>query len=256
MKCSMCGKELTQEEMNSNFCSCGEPIHAQPEVEPVEKQVEEPAVASDDKIRCHKCKFPNPSGTKKCKKCGVDLLEEEGPPKKDENLVICLGCGKTVDSKCSFCPYCSKQLHAGKVVCKKCGRERLDPTYNFCPFCGSSFEVECEQPSNSAVLVFPDGKEMQIDRETIIGRKDFENCMRENIISRNQFGWVSRRHAKITCEGGIFFVEDMGSLNGTLLNGEEIKGKGKMRLNDGDVLMLAGDEKMKLIFKRNGVEVG
>jgi pSer/pThr/pTyr-binding forkhead associated (FHA) protein len=33
---------------------------------------------------------------------------------------------------------------------------------------------------------------------------------------------VSRRHAKISVEGGDIFLEDLGSTNGSFVNGEKI----------------------------------
>jgi serine phosphatase RsbU (regulator of sigma subunit)/pSer/pThr/pTyr-binding forkhead associated (FHA) protein len=47
---------------------------------------------------------------------------------------------------------------------------------------------------------------------------------------------VSRRHAQIWCEDGTYFIEDLGSSNGTLLNGKRITGR--RPLTEGDKLML------------------
>src|SRR5437868_6677588 len=46
---------------------------------------------------------------------------------------------------------------------------------------------------------------------------------------------VSRKHARIFEEGNAYCVEDLGSSNGTQVNGESIQ---RVRLNDGDVLSL------------------
>lgn len=46
---------------------------------------------------------------------------------------------------------------------------------------------------------------------------------------------VSRRHARVFVENGAFFVEDVGSSNGTQVNGEVIK---KQALKDGDAISL------------------
>jgi pSer/pThr/pTyr-binding forkhead associated (FHA) protein len=45
---------------------------------------------------------------------------------------------------------------------------------------------------------------------------------------------VSRRHAQITCHDGRFFIEDLGSTNGTLLNGK-VASK-RERLLNGDII--------------------
>ena len=43
---------------------------------------------------------------------------------------------------------------------------------------------------------------------------------------------VSRRHAKITIRGGRFFVEDLGSTNGTFLNEDEVLRESQLRSGD------------------------
>jgi len=49
---------------------------------------------------------------------------------------------------------------------------------------------------------------------------------------------VSRRHAKLVRVGDDVYVEDLGSSNGTELNGESLAGKGRVALQDGDRLGL------------------
>lgn len=43
---------------------------------------------------------------------------------------------------------------------------------------------------------------------------------------------VSRRHARFTRQGAAVFVEDLGSLTGTWLNGERISGRRRVRPGD------------------------
>jgi pSer/pThr/pTyr-binding forkhead associated (FHA) protein len=47
---------------------------------------------------------------------------------------------------------------------------------------------------------------------------------------------VSRRHARFFLQGGSAFVEDLGSLTGTHVNGERIDGR--RRLRDGDLVRI------------------
>jgi predicted component of type VI protein secretion system len=47
---------------------------------------------------------------------------------------------------------------------------------------------------------------------------------------------VSRRHARFVAQGGTVFVEDLGSLGGTRVNGERILGRRKLR--DGDLVQI------------------
>lgn len=58
---------------------------------------------------------------------------------------------------------------------------------------------------------------------------------------------VSRRHARIFSEGRRYFVEDMGSSNGTLVNGEPVR---RHALSDGDLLALGS-----VVFNFSAVEI-
>ena len=54
---------------------------------------------------------------------------------------------------------------------------------------------------------------------------------------------VSRRHAKITVTGDQIFIQDLGSTNGTFVNGEKIK---RARLQEGDRILI-GTSIIKLV---------
>src|SRR5262245_27922762 len=56
---------------------------------------------------------------------------------------------------------------------------------------------------------------------------------------------VSRPHAAIVVDDGRFFIEDLGSSRGTLVNGEDVKGMGRRRLSPGDSIQL-GDTTLVL----------
>jgi len=68
--------------------------------------------------------------------------------------------------------------------------------------------------------------------ELTVGRAA-ENKLR--LRARN----VSRRHALFTAEGAAAFVEDLGSRNGTFLNGGRLRGR--RRLRSGDVVRVGDD---------------
>lgn len=65
----------------------------------------------------------------------------------------------------------------------------------------------------------------------VIGSADFAD-----ISYRNKY--VSERHAQISFEGGFTYVTDLGSVNGTFLNGRMVKGK--MPVRYGDVIYVVG----------------
>ena len=47
------------------------------------------------------------------------------------------------------------------------------------------------------------------------------------------YNGVSRSHAALTYRGGQFFLRDVGSTNGTLINGETIVGRGEVPVPGG-----------------------
>src|SRR5512138_3629502 len=74
------------------------------------------------------------------------------------------------------------------------------------------------------------GKEVSLlDGETIIGRVEPANIE----INHPE---VSRRHARIVCRDGVYYLTDLGSKNGTQINGEPVIGE--HRLSHGDKIEL------------------
>lgn len=50
--------------------------------------------------------------------------------------------------------------------------------------------------------------------------------------------YVSRVHAKIFYKNGRWYVEDIGSKNGTYINGEDIRGRGAIELSEGTEVVI------------------
>jgi pSer/pThr/pTyr-binding forkhead associated (FHA) protein len=50
--------------------------------------------------------------------------------------------------------------------------------------------------------------------------------------------YVSRKHAKITCDDGVWKIADMGSSNGTFLLRQDFEKVDEAELNDGDEIAL------------------
>jgi len=75
-----------------------------------------------------------------------------------------------------------------------------------------------------------------MDREIVIGRgSDLDMVLVEDM--------VSRRHAKISTFGGEITIEDLGSTNGSFVNGERIR---KTTLQEGDRILI-GTSIIKLV---------
>ena len=78
---------------------------------------------------------------------------------------------------------------------------------------------------------------LRMNREIIIGRSsDLDMVLVEDM--------VSRRHAKISSTDNDVYIQDMGSTNGTFVNGEKIAGRAQ--LHEGDRI-LVGTSIIKLV---------
>ncbi|RME23243.1 MAG: FHA domain-containing protein, partial [Deltaproteobacteria bacterium] len=74
------------------------------------------------------------------------------------------------------------------------------------------------------------------DREIVIGRSsDMDMVLVEDM--------VSRKHAKISTTSGKIILQDLGSTNGTFVNGEKIR---RARLKEGDRILI-GTSILKLV---------
>ena len=85
---------------------------------------------------------------------------------------------------------------------------------------------------------------LKMDREIIIGRSsDLDMVLVEDM--------VSRKHAKISTTSGQVIIQDLGSTNGTFVNGEKIK---RVRLREGDRILI-GTSIIKLVAVEPGAEL-
>ena len=77
---------------------------------------------------------------------------------------------------------------------------------------------------------------LRVDKEVVIGRSsELDMVLVEDM--------VSRKHAKITVASGKVTIQDLGSTNGTFVNGEKIK---QTRLKEGDRILI-GTSILKLV---------
>ena len=88
-----------------------------------------------------------------------------------------------------------------------------------------------------------DGRMYEVSGEMIVGR------LAECDIVLDHEGGISRKHARFAIVDTNLFITDLGSLNGTLLNGELVASES--RLFSGDVLIFDKDEYEVLIPWQN-----
>ena len=95
-----------------------------------------------------------------------------------------------------------------RLTCPGCGAA-LQSGDRFCDACGSA--VPANAPAMAAPAPHP-------PTTLIIGRED--TC---GYVLPDRMEGASRQHARVTVEGGIVFIEDLNSANGTFLNGKKIQ---------------------------------
>jgi len=151
-------------------------------------------------------------------------------------MTKCPECGADNPEQSQFCGRCGCELSAG-------ARVEDDDTLIMRLVTGDSSRPSGEPARAHLWLLDPAGQQVERaaeipgDEPVIIGRR--ADCT--VILPSNT---VSRRHAQIWRQGDDYFLADLGSTNGTLLNGEPAIGA--ERLNDRDEIAVGI---YKLIFR-------
>lgn len=144
----------------------------------------------------------------------------------------------------SECPACGWQLKIGELFCRECGIFLLSgksletdplpeaglPTAPTEPHESHADVIIDETALEDPILVLPEsGRKVPLpsDRDVVLGRPDAArqvfptldlslDCATDKSLS------VSRRHACIFKQNSVFLVQDLGSANGTFLNGRRL----------------------------------
>lgn len=129
--------------------------------------------------------------------------------------------GETVAVEMVFCGFCGGRIAADDVFCAHCGARQ--------PLAAAAASAALRQARATARLVVAGTAELDaayhLQRESnLVGRGDPQsNIFPEVDLSRfDPNTKVSRRHARIWRQGDAFLVEDLGSVNGTVVN-EQVK---------------------------------
>jgi serine/threonine-protein kinase len=125
--------------------------------------------------------------------------------------------GETVQVQTVYCGFCGGRIAADDVFCAHCGaRQPLAAV-------GASATLHAARPTAKLVVTGTtelDASFILQKESNLLGRTDpHSNIFPEIDLSRfDPETKVSRRHARIWLEGETFLVEDLGSVNGTVIN--------------------------------------
>jgi len=125
--------------------------------------------------------------------------------------------GETVQVQTVYCGFCGGRIAADDIFCAHCGARQ--PMAGL----GSSATLRAARPTAKLVVAGTtelDASFVLQKDSNLLGRTDpHSNVFPEIDLSRfDPETKVSRRHARIWREGETFLVEDLGSVNGTVIN--------------------------------------
>jgi eukaryotic-like serine/threonine-protein kinase len=125
--------------------------------------------------------------------------------------------GETVQVQTVFCGFCGGRIAIDDVFCAHCGARQ--------PLGAVAASASLKAARLTAKLVVAGTAELDssfvLQKDSnLVGRADpHSNIFPEIDLSKfDRETKVSRRHARIWCEGDTFLVEDLGSVNGTVIN--------------------------------------
>ena len=152
---------------------------------------------------------------------------------------------------------------AASVLCPACGASNTAGS-NFCEDCGASLKaaaapaplatasatpipapVASAAPAGPARLIMPNQVELPLTKEeSLLGRSSpADNIYPEvDLTDLDPESYVSRRHGRILRQGGKYLYEDIGSSNGSFINGTRLQSHIQTELHDGDTLRLGRTE--------------
>ena len=166
------------------------------------------------------------------------------------------------------CPSCGRKHRPGTLFCSECGvylptggplrteplpEEEL-PVSRANPWASEPVEEPSEpSPVPLCIKILSAGREIQLPptAEVHIGRLDAAHGIFPDLDlspDGGLEGGVSRHHCKIHQRGSAYLVEDVGSANGTFLDGQRLTPYLPHVLKDGDELQL-GRIKLRVIIR-------
>lgn len=152
-----------------------------------------------------------------------------------------------------ICPHCQSNQFDGTIFCLECGASLMPDLVQestrqigagATPATGQQAAVRLQTASIGGVItlvVVQSGTRLRLDaaEQLLIGRKDPAKGIYPDIDLGPEGGYdagVSRKHAILSQSQGRFVVEDLGSANGTFVNGKRLEPQTPIPLRSKDEL--------------------
>lgn len=159
------------------------------------------------------------------------------------------------------CPYCKHQMNEGALFCAKCGLSFLDTTTHKLDIESGALDAQ----SGWGTVTLAEGQRILLkigdvaesvdippDADFILGRGDSTGDFPPPDFDLSAYGGlemgVSRVHIALRRGDGVLAVVDMGSTNGTFLNGHRLAPHQPHLVRDGDEIRI-GKLPVQVFFK-------
>ncbi|NEO87078.1 MAG: FHA domain-containing protein [Spirulina sp. SIO3F2] len=213
-------------------------------------------------IACPNCNHQNPEGAAQCEACYTPL----------PSLIACPNCGAQIQSDASFCGQCGFDL-----------QQAIQPTsieeevfYGMEGEVGSTAYTPPNESESVAIPVnLPNSPQagvvatqlqsqtatlLHVQTNTVIplsstvgivhiGKPGGPVAPDLDVSGFPDSAIVSRVHADLRVEGDAYYLEDMGSSNGTYVNHTPLMPGNRHRLRPGDRIALGKEDKVTFIFQ-------
>lgn len=257
MKCSVCGSDNLE---GSAYCEdCGSrlsmtpaaPVMAAPAPVPVSEPAapvhvpvsEEPAPPIPVVEAAPAAPFP--SAAPAVAPVSVEMPAAPVAPAAASGPVLCPSCGAMNSQGGAFCEDCGASLSSAPSRGVPAPVSISSPAAAPAPAAPSISGVVPVAVARPRLVVSGTSVEFPLDREVILlGRNSpADGIFPEVDLTEIDTGsYISRRHGRITRQATAFLYEDMGSSNGSFINGNKLPAKTQIELHDGDTLRLGRTE--------------
>ena len=209
---------------------------------------------------CPNCNSPVPPGSIFCDNCGFDLrtVSSAGQANPSPSFqaseagsgsITCPTCGYTNIAGSAFCENCGSQLSQPPMPVQEVPSIPPTPVPRRQPEPGIGMPIVAIRgslviQSANATLTIPPGKQV-----IVLGREDPVSSVFPD-IDLDPYGaqeeGVGRKHAQLVMRGGDICIEDLESVNGTVVNKQRLVPRQPQPIKDGDEIRLG---KMVMIYK-------
>ncbi len=166
--------------------------------------------------------------------------ERAVPPAEDQDQTTLLRCS-----------HCGKPVRMGELLCPHCGADLTDRNpigtqhISEPPLARTWTVGEVTVAERKPIILEINGEQLSLPLADVVtlGRRYEGGSPDQPHVDLTRFGaeecGVSRLHARLRRKGILVYVADMGSLNGTHLNGRRLIPEGERLLRDKDELYLS-----------------